>query len=162
MFTVNHDEAAQGNTLIAEGEYEVILKAPHEDATKAGTPYLNIPMVIRNDIAQKYQNAYIWHAIWLKKEPTKEDEACGGYSSKRIQSLSKAAGLPNGKQYKNLSDWMQDLHQKMVRVTVKHEEYNGNMQVRVGYIHETKYPQCNHTWKQAVENTVCQQDDLPF
>ena len=40
--------------LIPEGTYEVILKdGGYMDSTKGGTVYMNIPMVVRNDVSQK-------------------------------------------------------------------------------------------------------------
>ena len=88
-----------GGGIIPIGEYEVIIKSALEDVTKGGTPYINVPMIIRNDIEQPYKNAYIWHSIWHVKEPKDADKACGGYSSYGIQTISKAAGLQNGKKY---------------------------------------------------------------
>ena len=149
MFEINHNEASTGGGIIPIGEYEVIIKSALEDVTKGGTPYINVPMIIRNDIEQPYKNAYIWHSIWHVKEPKDADKACGGYSSYGIQTISKAAGLQNGKKYADLQAWGADLKSKLIRVSVKHEEYQGNTQVKVKYCSETKYPVCNHVYKTA-------------
>jgi hypothetical protein len=166
MFEVNHEEAKQSGGLMPEGEYEVIIKSALEDATKGGTQYINVPLIVRNDIEQPYKNAYIWHAIWKLKEPKTADVACGGYSSNGIQILSKAAKLINGKKYGSLAEWGEDLKNKLLRVTVKHEEYNGNTQAKVKTITETKYPQCNHVYKTSPTVGVMpdgsSDKDLPF
>lgn len=146
-FSVNHEEASSGATLIPEGEYEVVIKAAFEDTTKKGTVYINIPLIVRNDVEQKFQNAYIWHALWKRKEPTAEDRGCGGYSTKQIQTLSKMAGLENGKKYEGLEDWCDDLKHRMIRITVKHEEYNGNVSAKVGYVNESKHQKLKHQFK---------------
>lgn len=36
--------------------------------TNFGTEYIKMPLLIRNDVEQKFQNAFIWHTIWNKKD----------------------------------------------------------------------------------------------
>lgn len=145
-FKVDHSQA--GSSELPEGEYEAIIKYAGEDATKISrTEYINVTMVVRNDIDQPCKNRTIRHSIWHKKEPSPADVACGGYSSKQIQSLSKAVGLPNGKEYDNLEDWCEDLANKPVRITVEKEEYQGQTHSRVRWINESKSLPCRHVWK---------------
>jgi len=148
-YSVNYGEAAEGSDLIPEGEYECIIKYAGEDATKGGTMYMGVTLVVRNDVDQPCKNKYIWHHIWQKKEPSPADLACSGYSSKQINAVSKAAKLPNGKSYDTLSDWADELKNKIVRVTVEHEEYQGKTNARVKWINESKCPDCRHKWKGA-------------
>ncbi|HPK26830.1 MAG TPA: DUF669 domain-containing protein, partial [Anaerolineaceae bacterium] len=112
-FGIDYNQASSAE-LIPAGEYEVIIKDAFEDISKSGTVFFNVPLIIRNDVEQAYQNAYIWHKLWKKKEPTAEDLACDGYSFKQIQNLSKAAGLPNGKNYESIQKWGEDLAGKPV------------------------------------------------
>lgn len=167
-FGVDYSKASEGG-LIPEGEYEVIIKNAGEDVTKNGTHHLSIPMIVRNDIEQPRKNARIWHKIWKKKEPTETDNQCGGFSSAQIQSLSKAAGLPNGKQYADLGEWCEDLNAKLARVTVKHEDWNGNTNARVAFVNPSKHSVCNHIFKSSdgvvPANSFQEVDDdgdLPF
>lgn len=46
------------------------------------------------------------------------------------------------------------LVKKPVRVTVKHEEYNGKMQERVSWLNLTKFPTVKHTFKQSQSSTA--------
>ena len=180
-YSVNYDEAAEGTDLIPEGEYECIIKYAGEDATRGGTVYMGVTLVVRNDINQPCKNKYIWHHIWQKKEPTPADLACSGYSSKQINAVSKAAKLPNGKSYDTLTDWADDLKNRCVRVTVEHEEYQGKTNAKVKWVNESKHPDCQHKWKgeedmskeatpAAAENSTnnfqevkhMSDDDLPF
>ena len=157
-FEVNHNEASQNSGgIIPEGEYEVIIKSALEDASKGGTMFINVPLIIRNDIDQPYKNAYIWHKIWQLKEPKDADRACGGYSAKGIQTLSKSAGLINGKKYADLLAWCDDLKNKLIRVTIKHEEYNNETQAKVRYINESKYKECKHVFKSNQKSTQSNQ-----
>lgn len=177
-FGVDYSQAS-GNSggIVPEGEYEVIIKSAIEDATPRGAMFINVPLIIRNDIEQPYKNAYIWHKIWQLKQPSDADKACGGYSSKGIQNLSKAAGLENGKKYPDLQAWGDDLKGKLIRVKVKHEEFNNETQVRVQYVNETKHPECKHVFKSAAGQPAAvppemtndnfyplneDDDDLPF
>jgi hypothetical protein len=152
-YSVNYDEAAEGSELIPEGEYECIIKYAGEDATKGGTMYMGVTLVVRNDIDQPCKNKYIWHHIWQKKEKSPADLACSGYSSKQINAVSKAAKLPNGKSYDTLTDWADDLKNKCVRVTVEHEEYKGKTNAKVKWVNESKHPDCRHKWKGADDVT---------
>lgn len=148
-YTTDYSDIPEGSELIPEGEYECIIKYAGEDATKGGTVYMSVTLVIRNDIDQPCKNKYIWHHIWQKKEPSPADLACSGYSSKQINAVSKAAKLPNGKSYDSLSDWADELKNKIVRVTVEHDEYQGKTSARVKWVNESKYPDCRHKWKGA-------------
>lgn len=148
-YSVNYDEAAEGSEIIPEGEYECIIKYAGEDATKGGTVYMGATLVIRNDIDQPCKNKYIWHHIWQKKEPSPSDLACSGYSSKQINAVSKAAKLPNGRKYESLSDWADELKNKIVRVTVEHDTYQGKTSAKVKWVNESKFPDCKHRWKNA-------------
>jgi hypothetical protein len=146
-FSTDYSDVDEGG-VIPEGEYEAIIKYAGEDVTKETQKvYINVTMVIRNDIEQQFKNKYVWHKLWHRKEPSPADLNCGGYSSKQINSLSKAAGLPNNKKYDSLADWCEEIGGKCVRVTIEHEEYKGKTQAKVKWVNETKHPECRHVWK---------------
>jgi len=159
-YSVNYDEATEGSDLIPEGEYECIIKYAGEDATRGGTVYMGVTLVVRNDVDQQCKNKFIWHKIWQKKEPSPADMQCGGYSSKQINAVSKSANLPNGKKYESLSDWADELKNKIVRVTVEHETYQGKTSAKVKWVNESKAPNCVHRWKNA-DVDVSGDDEAP-
>lgn len=171
-FSTDYSEVKDGGGLLPKGEHEAIIKYAGEDTTRAGTVHINVTMVLRNDLEQPYKNKYIWHKLWHRKAPSPADIACGGYSSKQINSLSKAAGLPNGKKYESLADWCEELGDKCVRITVEHEEYQGKTQAKVKWVNESKHRECRHVWKteagEASEDGAAfvpldeNDDDLPF
>ena len=43
------------DSLLPEGEYEMVIKSACENVTKGGTQHISIPMVVRNDVQQKFQ-----------------------------------------------------------------------------------------------------------
>lgn len=172
-FGIDYSQASSGE--LPEGEYEAIIKYAGEDVTPVNkTAYINVTLVVRNDVDQPQKDCSIRHSIWHKKQPSPADLACGGYSAKQIQSLSKAIGLPDGKRYENLEDWCEDLGGKLTRITVKHEEYpegSGKKHARVRWLNETKHPDCQHVWKSGTEDSKTENfqeikntsdDDLPF
>jgi hypothetical protein len=148
---VNYNEAGAGSDLLPEGEYEAIIKYVGEDVTPASGSkvYISVVLIIRNDVDQKYKNKFIWYPLWKRKEPSPADAAVGGYSIKQIQTLSKSAGLPNGKKYPDIQEWYDDLKNKVIRVTIKHELFNGEQQAKVNYVNPSKFPECTHTFKSA-------------
>ncbi len=157
-FKANWSEAAQPDSLKPEGDYEcLIAKAEERDYTNSKgeeKTCLNISFVIRNDVEQGYKNGYIFHTLWKRIEPTENDMQVNGYGFNQVMALGKAAGLPDGKDYDSLEQFLGELVKKPVRVTVKHEEYNGKMQERVSWLNPTKYPTVKHTFKQSQNGTA--------
>lgn len=149
MFSTNYDDIGSGGLLPA-GKYEVIIKAAQLNETKNGTPYIDIRMVIRNDVDQAYKNKYIFHAIWKKKEPTPQDMSVDGYSFKQLMGLAKAAKLPNGKNYKSIDELCKDFVNRCVNVEIEHKpDGSGVDRERVKYCNETERPDCKHVFKEA-------------
>lgn len=145
----------QSNTgILPEGMYECVIKSVYEDATKGGKIYINVPLVVRNDIDQKFQNAYIWHSIWKKKEPSQSDLAVNGYAAFGVNALSQAAGLKEGTHFETLTDWMDALKGMPVRVEVKHElnSYTNQLQARVKKLFPSSHTDCKHKWKTSDTN----------
>lgn len=155
-FSTNYDNIG-GSGLLPPGRYECIVKDAVPAVTKNGTPYLDIRFVIRNDVDQKYQNKYIFHSIWKKKEPTEQDKQVDGYSFAQLMSLANAVKLPSGKNYASVEDLCKDFVGKCANIEIEHHKYNGKTSERVKYCNQTAYPECKHVSKapaaQADNNT---------
>ena len=158
MFTINHDDVMDFG-MVEEGEYEVIVFKAFEDAAKSGTMFINLHLIIRNDIDQKHKNQYIFGSIWQSKET-------GQYHSGMINTVAKALGIENGKRFNTLQELLDDFKLRTARVTVKHEEYNGKTNVRVQRWEPSRFPNSQHQFKvddipvdgfHPVSN-----DDIPF
>lgn len=148
-FSTNYDDLGSGG-LLPEGKYECIVKDAFPSETKNGFSYLDIRMVIRNDVEQSYKNKYIFHSIWKKKEPTEQDKQVDGYSFKQLMSLASAAGLPAGKNYASVEELCKDFVGKCVNVEIEHDMYNkDNPRERVKFCNKTAYPECKHVFKEA-------------
>ena len=148
-----NNAAAQGG-LKPEGRYETIITSIDEKANKHGPPYLNITLTIRNDVeGQKYGNACLFYQIWKKKEPTQEDLSVNGYIYGMVMGLGEAAGLPDGKEYKDLAEYCNDLVGKWVMAELKHESgTDGVEREKVIYLNKTNHPDCKHVFKTPVTN----------
>ena len=174
-FSVDYNKATEGIGLIPPGTYETVVREPHLDMTKKTQEvYISIPLVIRNDIAQPFQNSILWYGMRQKKNnPDAADMACDGYSAKMIHTMARAAGLSNGKAYASIEDWLKDLHGKLIRISVKHRTENGKTFYDYGFPEQTKYPHSNHAMKPRAQQssgtqvvppgfTQVQEDELPF
>lgn len=150
MFSTNYDNIGNGSELLPEGRYEVVIKTAQLNATKNDTPYIDVRMVVRNDVEQKYQNKYIFHSIWKKREPSPQDLNVDGYSFKQLMSLAKAAKLPSGKNYGSIEELCADFVGKCVVAEIEHQEDNsGKMRERVKFCYESAFPNCKHVFKEA-------------
>lgn len=135
-----------------EGEYEVIIKSLEEKTFKTGTMGLNMKLLIRNDVDQSCKNGFLFHTFWRRKAPTSQDELTNGYSFNQMMYLSQLAGLPNGKNYDSFEDFLGDMVDKCIRVTLEYDHdrlYNGKPQERISAMTKTHFPDCRHKYKTA-------------
>lgn len=162
-FKVNHEEAFEGNDLIPEGNWEVVVKEAKEKTTEGGRKHINIQLTVRNDVNQKYKNKVIFDTIWTKKDDNET------YNMANLQTVAKALDIPNGKAYTSLEELLADWQGKGAKVYVKHEEYNGNKNARVKGWNKTDAPGINHVWKEKAASssdyadmTPIKDEDIPF
>ena len=161
-FNTNYEDV-QDFDLIPKGEYEVIITKIEERTTQNSATGLNFALTIRNDVEQKCQNRCIFHTLWKRREPTQADMQVQGYSFKQIMQLAKAVRLPSGKSYETVYSLCDELSGKIMRVTVGHREYNGRTYEEVKYMNESHFPECKHTFKNAVtSDTVAQRPAETF
>lgn len=148
----SQNNSAATSALKPEGRYETIITSVDEKTYKSGSTSLSFRLTIRNDIPeQKYGNACLFYQIWKAKEPTKEDLAVNGYTFGRLMAVGKAAKLTDGKEYKDLAEYCDDLVGKCVIAVVKHEtDDKGTTREKVSYLEPTQYPDCKHKFKTAV------------
>lgn len=151
-----NSSAAEQGSIKPEGVYECIIASAEERVTKNGAKGLNLALVIRNDVEQKFKNGYIFHTLWKRKSPTAEDMQVNGYGFGQVMALGKAAGLTDGKEYAGLEDFIADLMKRPVRVTLKHDEYNGKIQEKVDYLNPTAFPEVRHVMKKPSVNSQYQ------
>lgn len=162
MFKINHDEAIEFRD-IEPGEYEVIVHTAVENVTPGGAVFLDIQLVVRNDIQQDFKNYRIFHKVFQSKSN-------GQYHPGFINAMAKAFQIPDGKQYNSVEHLLNDFVRKAAKVRVENREYKGKNYAEVKQWYPTSFPQVNHQWKTEDNNKgqdiegfyPTSNDDIPF
>lgn len=142
-FTVNTNDTQEQQGLMKPGDYEVVIKEVKEgQSQQKGTPYIQIELIVRNDVNQEYKNKHIWYTIW--DTPATREK---GIYAKQINTVSKHAGIQNGATFNSFQDWGKFLFGRPMLATVKLEEYKGEQKERVSFLSATKFPQCQHNFR---------------
>lgn len=142
--------------LLPEGVYETIVKSAQEAVTQNGAQYIDIRLVIRNDVEQQYKDRYIFHKIWKKKEPTAQDNQVDGYSFKQLMNLASSVKIPSGKNYGSVAELCADFTGKCVKAEIEHNTYNNRTNERVKYLSATDHPDCRHKFKEKTSDSSSQ------
>ena len=138
MITIDHSKATE-RYVPDEGVYEVLIDEANLDTTKSGTEYIRLQLYIRDDVEQPEAGETFDFPIWKLRNPKPTDPE--GYPAWRVQAISKAVQLPNGAVYNNLTEWLRAITNKALKVQVKHEMYNDNIQARVVQLYKTEAPE---------------------
>jgi hypothetical protein len=162
-FNLDFSKAQQGNE-IKDGAYEVVVNKAIENATPSGAEYIDIDLIVRNDVEQTFQNKHIFAKIWKAK-------ATGKYNEGMVMAIAQALQLEDGKSYNGFDELLADFVLKPVLVRVKTEESNGYKNVNVKSWEKTNTTGAvNHQFKNGDEpsfgparpDVTVQKDDLPF
>lgn len=155
-FTTDFSEVKEYSEF-KEQPYEMIVLDAYEAENKNGKLRVVIEYVVRNDVQQEKQNAHLWDEQY--KQTT-----TGKYHFGILMGKAKALGIPEGKNYDNFEDFLNDFKGRCAKVTVKLEEYNGEKYPKVRYTNATEMPNCQHQWaeKGAPAAANISEDDLPF
>ncbi|HAP7600356.1 DUF669 domain-containing protein [Enterococcus faecium] len=163
-FNLDFSKAQQGNE-IKDGTYEVVVNKAVENATKSGAEFIDIDLIVRNDVDQPFQNKHIFAKIWKAK-------ATGKYNEGMIMAIAQALQLEDGKSYNGLDELLADFVLKTASVRVKTEESNGYKNVNVKSWDKTNTRGVmNHQFKNGDEPsfgpersraTTVRNDNLPF
>lgn len=109
--------------LIAEGEYELyVMKAewrPLVDKPDK-TPYFNLELAIRSDIAQEHGGRKIFHSFYVSRDPEKVEN-----SMNFINRFNLALDIPDGVDFPTEESWLKYIIGKPVRGYVGIHEHNG-------------------------------------
>lgn len=157
MFKVNYDEVVEFKD-IEPGEYEVIVVQSIENVTPNGAQHMDIQLVIRNDIEQKFKNQRLFHKVFQSK-------ADQTYHPGFVNQMAKAFQIPDGKQFNSVEDILNEFKGKPAKVRVENREYNGKTYTDVKQWYITSFPQINHQFKENEKVQDFHQvsnSDIPF
>ena len=127
------------NDAIPAGVYEAAISGVENDGTK-----IVIGLEIRKDLQQDCAGRTFSHWMYKLREPKEIDKVVGGYSYNQLMRIGKAAGLPEGKSYGSLSEYLADLVFKAVQVELWYEEWSGRKYLRVRYWNESEAPELSY------------------
>ena len=146
----------------------MIVNIVKEDATRSGSEYMELDLIVRNDVQQKHQNQHIFHKIWKKKDT-------GKYNFQMFNTLGWAFRLQENKSYSSIDDLMQDFFMKVAKVTVKNEKSEPNAQgviydnLNVKRWEQSAFQNIQHQFKDSSKpndfsgsSIEINDDDLPF
>jgi hypothetical protein len=114
---INHEEAGSGEyEIIAEGEYETVISDVEVTESKSGNPMLKLTITIRNDVKQPHRKQKLWDYLVATEK-----------AMFKFHQVAKAAGLPNGKDFKSIEEFANAIMFKPLRIKVIQEDntYNG-------------------------------------
>lgn len=168
-FNLDFSKKTQGGA-IKNGSYEVVVNRASEEATPGGAEYIELDLIVRNDVDQEYKNKHIFAKIWKAKKTNK-------YNEGTIMAVADALQLKDGTTYNSFEELLADFVLKTANVTVKSEdsEYKGKNYTNVNVTYWDKSNVkgvMSHEFKKGDEpsfgpskNTqdrTIQDDDLPF
>jgi Ser-tRNA(Ala) deacylase AlaX len=156
FFKFDESNASTGFELVAEGKYEVVVVNAVAGETGAKKPKLTVDFEIRSDVPQNHQGAKILYNTF-----TFEHEV----AVRIVSSFIKACGFANNHEFKSAEDMANQVINKSLNITVRHEEYeknvDGEKQKRTAA--KAKYYNPSEV-KQVMEagGFTIGDDDLPF
>ena len=172
QFTTNYKNNER-NDLFPAGQYEMIITRIKHDATKKGTEYISISMVVRNDLDQalpntngKAHNRYYTHFMWPNRET-------GDFELGDMQYVFEAAGIPEGTEINSFEELTKQLVNKPVRLKIGVYTPKDGGETRnstwPNNFDKTKFPQVQHVFKKKAQTTTqpdvgagITDSDLPF
>lgn len=153
FFKFDEENASVSFEVVAEGKYEATVLNAEAGKTQAGKDKLQVDFEIRSDVPQNHQGAKVLYNTF-----TFEHEV----SVKIVNSLIKACGFANGHPFNSPQDMANQLINKHLCITVKHEEYTKEGQKRTAA--KAKYYDASavNPPAQVGSPIVVGDDDLPF
>ncbi|PGA89898.1 DUF669 domain-containing protein [Bacillus toyonensis] len=114
FFKFDETNVNTGFELVAEGKYEVIVTNAVAGKTQNAKDKLTVDFEICSDVTQNHQGAKVLYNMF-----TFEHEV----SVRIVNSLLKACGFSNNHSFTSADDMAKQLINKNLKITVKHEEY---------------------------------------
>ena len=136
MFKVNYQTANESD-LIPMGEYEMYVADAFINYTPGtGSQFINLQLCVRSDVPEQNCKGRKF------TERMFTTERAMPITERKINQLSYAAALDDGKEYADLGEWCLDVMGKFVRVKVTHskatEQYEARAQA--GKFSPTQHP----------------------
>lgn len=119
FFKLDVNNVSSSFELVAEGKYEAVIINAEAGKTQAGKDKITVDFEIRSDVTQNHQGAKIQYNTF-----TFEHEV----AVKIVNSFLEACGFANGHPFSSPEDMANQLINKNLKITVKHEEYDKRLE----------------------------------
>lgn len=139
-FTYDATKVSETSGVMKKGVYEVVVNNVEQRFSNNGTECMSFDLIVRNDVNQEYKNKHVFHNVWTRKD-TKQ------YSPAAITRICMALGIENGAHFASIEEFFDECKGKTMKITVDHDEYNGQKREIVKYVNPTDFAVCNHVWK---------------
>ena len=157
FLTTNYSglERSTGFEALPKGNYEVVITKPTIKSSKKGREYINMQLVVRNDLDKvpnlantnaKYHNRIVFASIFTDKETNQ-------YKTEDLMYYLEAVQVPEGTEIKDMQHYLDLIADKPVRVyvTQSENEYQGEKQIQnnvwANSVEKSQFPQVNHQFK---------------
>jgi hypothetical protein len=145
MFKIDHSKGEYFEKVVP-GEYEAIPVNYEQTTSSGGNNMIVFDYEIRSDVEQPAKGQKLLYDNFVVSD-----------NPWRFQQASKAAKLPNGKQYGSYKEWADEFMNKPVRLVVGEREYNGKTYPEVKGFKESKVGQV-----QGSGSINITEEDVPF
>ena len=148
---------AQEFGLIEPGWYEVMIEEAEMKYSSKGTPYLNMRMVIRDDVEQRFQGRKVFHSLFFTEK-----------TENIVHAFFKAIRTPNGKTFESYDEMVDYVKGKTLKANIGIEKWEDKEYNRVSSVKESDYPLVAKQAKQddpftgVAEPIEIRDEDLPF
>lgn len=153
MYKVEKSVSLDLNTLINEGEYEVIVERMQEGETPNGKRKIDLMFRFRDIDEQPYVNRVLFDTIWKERETEY-------YNRRRINMLLGTQDFKDGKTFKNIDAIIDEMVGTFVRIKVikAFDDYRNRD------VNKIQYYMSSHHKPKKVEKVVEEvaEEDLPF
>ncbi|MDO4720945.1 MAG: DUF669 domain-containing protein [Peptostreptococcaceae bacterium] len=156
VFKMDTNDTYQGGVK-PKGYYEVEIDNAYEEASKTGgNSYVRIVLRVREDVEQAYKKALIFVNLYRSRET-------GEFNFRIFNSIGKACGMENGKEYNTLSELLDDFRGRSCKIKLGHNEYNERTYERVDEWKSSDFPKERNLIKASGFDEVSIEDeDIPF
>lgn len=152
-FSTNYEAIGEG--LMPEGRYNCIITSADVKSSSSGE-YIEVHHAVTSG---QYAGRDIRRNMYKKKDPSQDDMKVEGYSFLQLMQYGGSCGIPSGKKYRSLAQFLGDLVNKPVTAELEHTEYKGKTYHRVKFINP---PEQRAEPPKEIPFEEVSDDDLPF
>ena len=144
-------KSVENESLMAEGDYEVICLKAEETETNGGTPVIKLDFQVRSDVEQKYQRKHVFKSFF-------KDDETGEWPAERIGKYANSMGIPKGQEFE-----LTDLEGKCLILHMRpYETKEGKKRDSIAWTAATKVGQYGAAPETNAGFVQVEDEEMPF